>query len=81
MTEATQLDARIWQTRAEQARRIAGMLSRCDADLALVYANECNDRARAILIEAIAKTDIGRVDRRQFSNQPSSRSASRRHAA
>ncbi|MGY4224989.1 hypothetical protein ACVMIH_002350 [Bradyrhizobium sp. USDA 4503] len=35
-----------WTTRAEQARRVAAMLSPRDAALAEAYAMECEDRAR-----------------------------------
>ena len=36
-----------WWARAAQARRIAGMLSPRDAQLAEAYAAECEDQARA----------------------------------
>lgn len=35
-----------WWTRAAQARRVAGMLSPRDAQLAEAYAVECEDQAR-----------------------------------
>ena len=35
-----------WWTRAAQARRVAGMLSPRDAQLAEAYAIECEDQAR-----------------------------------
>lgn len=38
-----------WWARAAQARRIAGMLSPRDAQLAEAYAVECEDQARGAL--------------------------------
>jgi hypothetical protein len=38
-----------WLVRAEQARRIAGMLVGQDADVAQAYARECETRARELI--------------------------------
>ncbi len=38
-----------WLVRAEQARRVAGMLSFGDADAAYSYARECEARARELI--------------------------------
>jgi hypothetical protein len=38
-----------WLVRAEQARRIAGMLAGEDADMAQAYARECEARARELI--------------------------------
>jgi hypothetical protein len=38
-----------WLVRAEQARRIAGMLIGQDADMAQAYARECEARAREMI--------------------------------
>ncbi len=38
-----------WLVRAEQARRVAGMLSFGDADTAYSYARECESRARELI--------------------------------
>ncbi len=38
-----------WLVRAEQARRVAGMLVGDDAELAQTHARECEARARALI--------------------------------
>ena len=38
-------ESELWRLRAAQARRIALMLSRADADIALAHAAECEARA------------------------------------
>jgi len=41
-------EAELWRLRAEQARRIASMLSRADAEIALSHAAECEAKAKTI---------------------------------
>ena len=42
-----------WWTRAAQARRVAGMLSPGDAQLAEAYAAECEDQAREAFFDSL----------------------------
>jgi hypothetical protein len=42
-----------WSARAAQARRVAGMLSPRDAQLAEAFAVECEDQARGASLAAI----------------------------
>ena len=45
-SKASQSETIAWWARAAQARRVAGMLSPRDAQLAEAYAVECEDQAR-----------------------------------
>ena len=44
-TQAPIREAELWRRRAERARRIALMLSRADAEIALAHAAECEVKA------------------------------------
>ena len=46
-SKATPSETLAWWARAAQARRIAGLLSPRDAQIAEAYAVECEDHARA----------------------------------
>ena len=45
-SKATPSETLAWWARAVQARRVAGMLSPRDAQMAEAYAEECEDQAR-----------------------------------
>jgi hypothetical protein len=60
MIRRTESEADTWYLRAEQARRIASMLSPRDADLVLAYARECEDKAQVAQADTVAKTPIAR---------------------
>jgi hypothetical protein len=53
MTKMGLSETLLWLARAEQARRIASMLSPQDAALVEAYARECEDHARAASIEGV----------------------------
>jgi hypothetical protein len=55
--------AGVWQARADQAKRLANMLSRHDAELLLAYASECEGRSRAALKGPDPKPNADRVGR------------------
>jgi hypothetical protein len=52
VAEARSSDPSFWQARAVQARRIAGMLLGRDAQTVLAYAQECDERGRALSAKA-----------------------------
>jgi hypothetical protein len=47
MSTSGKSTAELWRGRAQQARRIASMLSHGDATLLLIYAQECDDESRS----------------------------------
>jgi hypothetical protein len=52
VAEARSSDPSFWQARAAQARRIASMLLGRDAQTVLAYAQECDERGRALSAKA-----------------------------
>jgi hypothetical protein len=67
MTKAARSEASIWYARAEQARRIAGMLPPHDAKLVLAYAGKCDDSVRAALAGTLKISPDALTDNRQTS--------------
>jgi hypothetical protein len=70
VAEARSSDPSFWQARAAQARRIASMLLGRDAQTVLAYAQECDERGRALSAKATASPSGHRVPRRRAGVEP-----------
>ena len=53
VSKASPSETLAWWSRAAQARRVAGMLSPRDAQLAETFAVECEDQAREASVDCI----------------------------
>jgi hypothetical protein len=69
-SNATPSETLAWWARAVQARRVAGMLSPRDAQLAEAYAAECEDQARERLHRS-ARSSVRRAVERTLGAIPS----------
>jgi len=59
MSKASPSETLAWWSRAAQARRVAGMLSPRDAQLAETFAVECEDQAREVdCIRSVRSTSL-----------------------
>jgi hypothetical protein len=81
MSTSGKSTAELWRGRAQQARRIASMLSHGDATLLLIYAQECDDESRAALNIGITDACEASADRASLFERPVHRVSRRRFAA
>jgi hypothetical protein len=75
-TKASPSETLAWWARAAQARRVAGMLSPQDAQLAEAYAAECEDQARVASSNGLRSVRSALVHSLGNPNARSSRSRS-----
>jgi len=52
----------VWRARAEQARRVASMLSPRDVAVVEIYARECEDFARASSIDGAKVNNLASIE-------------------